>query len=71
VWRFLKSARIRGTPAEVNRWVAATGRWSADELDVVVGLIHHADDKLKSTTIGDSRATLANMLLQIPTGDTQ
>lgn len=71
VWRFLKSARIRSTPAEVDRWIAAAGRWRADELDAVVGLIHHADDKLKSTTIGDSRATLANMLLRIPTGEAQ
>jgi DNA polymerase-3 subunit delta len=68
LWRYLKGARPRGIGRwgeEVDRWVAAAKRWRARELDEAIKLMYEADEQLKSTTLGDARATLTTLLLRL------
>ena len=68
LWRVLKSRRPQGVGKysdEIDSWMAAAVRWRSDELDEALRLIQQTDDKLKSTTIGNPRATLTNMLLRL------
>ena len=69
LWGFLKSERPRGIGRysdEIDRWMAVARVWRSSELDGALKLMYETDERLKTTTISDPKATLTTLLLRLP-----
>jgi DNA polymerase III delta subunit len=52
---------------EADRWIQASDKWSAPELDAALRALYEADRALKNSSVSDEAGVLSSLLLQITT----